>query len=295
MQLSELHIVPNLEKPIRFQEYAVGIFKTIPTKSGIKKAVKKEIIFIDDILATTSKYIVGGEKIELYQLTTENTFKRLKLDIEVLFEDDHLAIVYKPAGVLVSGNKFVTIANALTQNLTKSSKANAVKPQPIHRLDYPTSGVLLVGKTSTAILELSNLFKNKKITKTYFAVTVGKMNPKGNINLKIDHKEAITDYEVQESVPSNRFNFLNLVKLLPKTGRKHQLRIHLSSIKNQILGDKEHGDESLMLNGKGLYLHEYSLKFIHPFTKETVFVSKQLPKKFTKIFSNTPHLKTTSL
>ncbi len=295
MQLSELHIVPTLEKPIRFQEYAVGIFKTIPTKSGIKKAVKKEIIFIDGILATTSKYIVGREKIELYQLTTENTFKRLKLDIEVLFEDDDLAIVYKPAGVLVSGNKFVTIANALTQNLTKSSKANAVKPQPIHRLDYPTSGVLLVGKTSTAILELSNLFKNKKITKTYFAVTVGKMNSKGNINLKIDNKEAITDYEVQESVPSNRFDFLNLVKLLPKTGRKHQLRIHLSSIKNQILGDKEHGDESLMLNGKGLYLHAYSLKFIHPFTKETVFVSKQLPKKFTKIFSNTPHLKTTPL
>ncbi len=295
MQLSELYIVPTLEKPIRFQEYAVGIFKTIPTKSGIKKAVKKEIIFIDGILATTSKYIVGREKIELYQLTTENTFKRLKLDIEVLFEDDDLAIVYKPAGVLVSGNKFVTIANALTQNLIKSSKANAVKPQPIHRLDYPTSGVLLVGKTSTAILELSNLFKNKKITKTYFAVTVGKMNSKGNINLKIDNKEAITDYEVQESVPSNRFDFLNLVKLLPKTGRKHQLRIHLSSIKNQILGDKEHGDESLMLNGKGLYLHAYSLKFIHPFTKETVFVSKQLPKKFTKIFSNTPHLKTTSL
>lgn len=288
MQISEIHTVSILEKPIRFQEYAVGIFKTIPTKSGIKKAIKKELITIDGNLATTSKYIRGGEKIELYEIATENAFTRLKLDIEVLFEDDDLAIIYKPAGILVSGNKFVTIANALTQNLKKSSNPNAVKPQPVHRLDYPTSGVLLVGKTSTAIQELGYLFKAKKITKTYFAITVGNMNAAGNINSFIDTKEASTNYNVITSVNSKRFNFLNLVKLHPKTGRKHQLRIHLSSIGNQILGDKEYGDSSLILNGKGLYLHAYSLEFMHPFTKKHISVSKELPKKFSKIFTNLP-------
>ena len=141
MQLVETHIAQKLENPIRFQEYGVGIFDTNPTKSGIKKAIKKGLIFIDENLATTSKYISGGEKIELYQSEKSSTFERLKLDLEVLFEDAYLAIIYKPAGVLVSGNKFVTIANGLAQNLKKSNQFDAVKPQPIHRLDYPTSGL----------------------------------------------------------------------------------------------------------------------------------------------------------
>lgn len=284
MQLSETHIAKKLEKPIRFQEYGVGIFNTIPTKSAIKKAIKKELIFIDGIIATTSKFIFGGEKIELFESKKSSTFERLKLEIEVLFEDDYLAIIYKPAGITVSGNKFVTIANGLAQNLQKSNQTDAVKPQPIHRLDYPTSGLLLIGKTSTAILELGNLFKNKEINKTYFAITIGKMNPKGTINSPIDEKESITEYKVIQTVKSERFGFLNLVKLTPKTGRKHQLRKHLLAIGNPILGDKEYFLKGLILNGKGLYLHASLLEFVHPFTKEQILISKELPKKFTKIF-----------
>ncbi|MGJ8743070.1 RluA family pseudouridine synthase [Polaribacter sp.] len=280
------HLAKTQEKPIRFQEYAVGIFKTIPTKSGIKKAIKKGLIFIDGTLATTSKYISGGEKIELFYSEESSTFKRLELNLEVLFEDDYLAIVYKPAGILVSGNKFVTIANALTQNLTKSNLSDAVKPQPIHRLDYPTSGILLIGKTSAAITELGKLFKDKTIQKTYFAVTIGKMKTLGNIIFTVDEKKAHTDYKVLKTVTSERFEFLNLVKLQPKTGRKHQLRKHLLGIGNPILGDKEHFLEDKILNGKGLYLHAATLEFIHPFTNEKISVSKELPKKFTKIFPN---------
>ncbi|WP_373940897.1 pseudouridine synthase [Polaribacter sejongensis] len=220
MHISETHIVDKLEKPIRFQEYSVGIFNTIPTKSGIKKAIKKGLIFIDGSLATTSKYISGGEKIELFESENSSTFERLELDIKVLFEDETLAIVYKPAGILVSGNKFVTIANGLAQNLKKSTLADAVKPQPIHRLDYPTSGLLLVGKTSTAITALGKLFKEKKVQKTYFTVTIGKMNSEGTIKLPIDEKESETDFQVLQSVISERFEYLNLVKLSPKAGKK---------------------------------------------------------------------------
>ena len=285
MQLSETHIVEKLKKPIRFQEYAVGIFKTIPTKSGIKKAIKKQLIFIDGISATTSKYISGGEKIELFESDNSSTFERLQLDLEVLFEDDFFAVIYKPSGILVSGNKFVTIANGLAQNLKKSNQTDAVKPQPIHRLDYPTSGLLLVGKTSAAIQKLGELFKNKEIQKTYFAITIGKMNTDGVIKANVDDKKAYTNYEVLQSVISKRFNFLNLVKLSPKTGRKHQLRIHLLSIGNPILGDKEHFIEGKILIGKGLYLHASNLDFIHPFTNEKISITKELPKKFSKIFS----------
>tara|TARA_R110002072_G_scaffold223656_3_gene380659 strand:+ start:199 stop:1086 length:888 start_codon:yes stop_codon:yes gene_type:complete len=282
----ETHIAKKLETPIRFQEYGVGIFKTIPTKSGIKKAIKKELIFIDGMLATTSKYISGGEKIELFESEKSSTFERLKLDLEVLFEDDYLAIIYKPAGILVSGNKFVTIANGLAQNLKKSNQIDAVKPQPIHRLDYPTSGLLLIGKTSASIQQLGDLFKNKEIQKTYFAIAIGKMQTQGEIIFSVDEKEAFTKFEVLQTEKSERFEFLNLVKLSPKTGRKHQLRKHLLAIGNPIMGDKMYFLEDKILNGKGLYLHAASLEFVHPFTKEKIFISKELPKKFRKIFSD---------
>ncbi|AOW18861.1 RNA pseudouridine synthase [Polaribacter vadi] len=286
MNTIETHIAKKLETPIRFQKYGVGIFKTIPTKSGIKKAIKKELIFIDGILATTSKYISGGERIELFESEKSSTFERLKLDLQVLFEDDYLAIIYKPAGILVSGNKFVTIANGLTQNLKKSNQIDAVKPQPIHRLDYPTSGLLLIGKTSSSILQLGDLFKNKEIQKTYFATAIGKIQTQGEIIFSVDEKEAFTKFEVLQTEKSERFEFLNLVKLSPKTGRKHQLRKHLLAIGNPILGDKMYFLEDKILNGKGLYLHAGSLEFSHPFTKEKIKVSKELPKKFTKIFND---------
>ena len=232
MQLVETHIAEEQKKPIRFQEYGVGIFKTIATKSGLKKGIKKKIIFIDGVLATTSKYIFGGEKIELFNADNQPGIKELKLNLKILFEDDYLAIIFKPVGILVSGNKLVTIANGLTHNLKKSKQPDAVKPQPIHRLDYPTSGVLLIGKTSSSILALNKLFENKEIKKTYHAITIGKMNSKGYIKTDVDEKPATSNYNTIHTVKSKRFKYLNLVELLPETGRRHQLRNHLLSIGN---------------------------------------------------------------
>lgn len=284
LQIIETHIALHVEKPIRFQEYGVGVFKTIPTKSGIKKAIKKHLILIDDNPATTATFISGGEKIVLLEGNNQQKFNSLKLDLDVVFEDDFLAVIYKPAGIVVSGNKFVTIANALTQNLQKSKQLDAVKPQPIHRLDYPTSGVLLVGKTSEAILKLSELFQNKEIQKTYYAISIGKMEPSGLIHTPIDNKEALTAFKIISSVKSERFKYLNLVELSPKTGRKHQLRKHLLSLENPILGDKEYYLEDKILKGKGLYLHAASLEFVHPFTNASLKIQKELPNKFTFIF-----------
>ncbi|MBL4605133.1 MAG: RluA family pseudouridine synthase [Flavobacteriaceae bacterium] len=286
MKVLETHIVPIQKTSIRIQEYAVGIFKTVATKSAIKKAIKKELIFVNDLPTTTAKMIVGGEKIALLDSDEGKTQPKLILKLAVVYEDDYLAVIYKPAGILVSGNKFKTIDNALMQNLQKSSLSDAVRPRPVHRLDYPTTGLLLIGKTSSSILALNKLFEDKEIQKTYHAIAIGKMDVEGIISLPVDEKSSESFYKVLASVPSIRFEQLNVVELTPKTGRRHQLRKHLSGIGNPILGDQDYGMKDLILKGKGLYLHASILSFIHPFTKEKLIVKSELPKRFLKIFPN---------
>lgn len=215
---------------------------------------------------------------------TTGTETKLVFPLRVLFEDEHLAVVFKPAGILISGNSFKTIANALPQNIGRSLLPDAARPQPVHRLDYPTTGALLVGKTSRSIRALNKLFREKQIQKTYYAVTIGQMEAHGEITSAIDGKPSHTDYQIRGSVPSKRFGQLNLVELNPRTGRRHQLRKHLAGIGNPILGDQEYGSEPLILTGKGLYLHAYSLRFIHPFTGEEVCFEAGLPQRFEKLF-----------
>lgn len=202
-----------------------------------------------------------------------------------MFEDSYLAVIHKPAGILVSGNKFKTIANSLMQNLQASTLSDVTKPQPIHRLDYATTGILVIGKTSSSIYALNQMFEKKKIKKTYYAITIGEMNESGTIILEIDGKNSKTNYKLEESVLSKRFGKLNLVQLTPETGRRHQLRKHLYHINNPILGDKDYAIENQILKGKGLYLHAYSLEFIHPFTGQQIYIKDEIPKKFEKIFS----------
>jgi 23S rRNA pseudouridine1911/1915/1917 synthase len=284
LKILETHIVPHQKNPIRIQEYAVGIFKTVATKSAIKKAIKKELILVNDEPTSTAKIIIGEEKITLIDHGEKSTQKQLILKLSVLYEDDYLAVIEKPAGILVSGNKFKTIDNALQQNLQRSIQSDAVRPRPVHRLDYPTTGLLLIGKTSSSILALNQLFENKKIEKIYHAITIGKLEPEGRIQFEVDEKQSESIYKVIATVSSKRFSKLNLVKLSPKTGRRHQLRKHLSAIGNPILGDQEYGKEELILKGKGLYLHASRLDFIHPFTMEHLEINSPIPLKFKKIF-----------
>ncbi len=285
MNVLETHIAPPLQNPIRLSDYAVGIFNTIPSKAGIKKALKKGLILVNHQRGLSGLYIHGNETITLLQDTTLLK-KNIDLNLEVLWEDDYLAIIHKPAGILVSGNKAKTIANALAYNLKKSTCTDAVSPKPIHRLDFPTSGLLLIGKTATSIQTLGTLFQQKSIQKTYVAITTGVMNTSGTIQHAIDEKESISSYQKLASVPSEKFEFLNLVELSPHTGRRHQLRIHCAYIGNSILGDTEYGKQENTLKGKGLYLHAKKLAFVHPFTQAKIIVTKELPKKFNRIFNS---------
>lgn len=256
----------------------------MPTKSALKKAIKKQYITVNNLIATSATFIKGGESICLSIPEGVNPQKKLIFKLDVLFEDEYLALIHKPAGILVSGNGFKTIAHALPQNIQQSKLPDATLPQPVHRLDYATTGILLIGKTSISIRKLNKMFEDKEMSKTYYAITIGNMNQQGEIRSEVDGKESHSSYRVIQSVDSVRFGKLNLVQLNPQTGRRHQLRKHLASIGNPILGDKEYGIENLILKGKGLYLHAYSLQFIHPFTAEILHVVDELPLRFQKIF-----------
>ncbi len=283
----ETHIAIIKGEPERLQEYGIGIFSILETKSSLKKALKKNLITVNGTTATTGTFIFGGETIGFKHEKIVKSAKEFVFKLDIVYEDEFIAVINKPAGILVSGNSFKTITNALAKNLEASNQSDAVFPQPVHRLDYPTTGLLLIGKTSKSIRHLNNQFKNKDIHKTYVAVAIGEMSKKnGILDYSVDDKIAVSEFEVLNTVPSERFKYLNLVKLIPKTGRRHQLRKHLSTLGNPILGDKEYCPESLILKGKGLYLHAYSLEFIHPFSNEKMFIQQELPLKFSKIFGN---------
>ena len=284
--INETHTVPPLNSPIRMQEYGVGIFISAFTKSALKKALKKKYITVNEVIATTATFIKGGEEICLSIPKEIIPKNKLIFPLKVIFEDEYLAAIHKPAGILVSGNGFKTIANALEQNIKFSRLPDAVKPQPVHRLDYPTTGILLVGKTSSSIRALNKMFEDKEIKKTYHAIVIGQINHEGIIDTPIDNKKATSTYTKLNSVSSERFGQLHLMKLNPTTGRRHQLRKHLADHGNPILGDQKYGIQDLILYGKGMYLHAYSLEFIHPFTQTKMHLKDESLQRFEKIFNS---------
>lgn len=249
----------------------------------MKKAIDKGWVKVNGTVAQTATVLKGGEKIEL-RVPQQNR-PTIELNAEILYEDDFIAVVNKPAGIEVSGNKKRTLENALPSLLSSSSQKDALRfPQAAHRLDYATTGAILVAKTRKASVKLNKLFEAGKIEKRYVAVTIGEMKCDGLIESPIDGKHSSTEYSVVDTVVSERFDCLNLVDVKLNTGRRNQIRIHFSELGNPILGDKKYGKEGLVLSGKGLYLHARSLVFKHPFTDEQLVVETSLPKKYRKLF-----------
>lgn len=279
------HQVPTLLSPTRLSDYLIGIFPVVPSRKGIKKAIKKGWVVVDEEPGTTGRYLKGGEMITLRLPEPPASEKLPNISLNVIFEDDYLAVVEKPAGLLVSGNKWMTLTNALPGNLRPSSLTDALAhPQPVHRLDYPTSGLLIIGKTATALTELGAMLADRKIEKTYLAVCIGELPERGTINLPIEGKKAISHFEQLSRLNSKRFTYLNLVRLQLETGRRHQLRIHLASLSCPILGDATYGLPELILKGKGLYLQAQSLSFIHPKSFQQLSYSVEPPTKFSRLF-----------
>ena len=279
----QTHIVPEGITPARLSDYACGIFPTLLSRKSVKKAIKRGEVWIDGQPGTSGRWIHPGQHIELVDLE-QTPPKIFELAIEIIYEDEYLALINKPAGIPTSGNQFRTIQNALLHNLSLSNKKDALPwPVPVHRLDAPTSGLLLVAKTSSTRIHLGQQFEEKQIQKKYQAIVIGQSPEKGQINLSIEGKKANTIFERQQLVPSLKNEWLSLLNLYPKTGRTHQLRIHLSKSGYPILGDKLYGKEGLILRKKGLFLTSVELSFQHPATEKKMNIRIDAPRKFTTL------------
>lgn len=290
MILLSKHTITNITEPIRLLEYLIKNVDTIQSRNSAKKALKAKCIKLDGETAEGKMFVKNGQVIEHFQVQ-ETVSKVYEKQLDVVFEDEHLAIINKTAGLSVSGNYLRTVQNALPLNLKQSHELDAILPRPVHRLDNQTSGLLLVAKTQTAAIVLGKQFAEKLVTKSYNAIVIGNVEKDlFEIDLSIDNKSAISLVEVLCRSKSYRYGTLTLVKLNPLTGRTHQLRIHMSKIGHPILGDKLYTNEKDLFKGKGLFLSAVGIEFTHPYSKQICSYSINLPHKFMALLEREEYL-----
>lgn len=280
MIIRETHLVPAGITQVRLSDYARTAFEPLLSRKGISKAIKRGEFRINGEKAQSGDWVEAGQIIELLDLQ-QRVPKTYLLRLDVVFEDAFLAVINKPPGIEVSGNKFKTVENALAGSLTPSTEPDALPwPRPVHRLDYSTSGLLLVAKTSGAQRLLGQMFEECRIHKRYCAVVMGEVPMSGTVETPIADLPARSEYEPVRTVPSLRSGHVSLIHLFPTTGRTHQLRIHMASIGHPIVGDPKYGEAGNTLKGKGLFLAAIELRFPHPVTQQELSLSIEAPPKF---------------
>ncbi len=283
MAIIDSYIVTEEQSDQRLYDVAYTAFsRIIPSRKGIKKAIKRKCLLVDGAVGDSGWKLKSGQKIDLLA-DYSKVPKIYELEIPIIYEDEQVAVVNKPAGIIVSGNEYRTLYNALGYNLEKSTAIDALPyPTPCHRLDKATSGCVLVAKTKSAQIALGNQFAKKEIKKEYIAIVHGEVENEGTIDTPINGQEALTHFSVLEKAVSKSGEVFSFLSLQPQTGRTHQLRIHLSSLGHPILGDKLYGTEGNILLHKGLFL---CAKRIHATVDDKLIKCvTSTPNKFTRIW-----------
>ena len=260
------------------------------SRSRLKKLIEQGHALVNNSPAQPKQKLKLGDKIILYiSKPSGSKVEAEPIPLKIIYEDESMLAVNKPAGMVVHpapGHKRGTLVNALLNYCSDLSGIGGVeRPGIVHRLDKDTSGVVLVAKNEIAHRILANQFRTRKIRKTYLALVRGvvatasgiietpigrhKTNRKKMTANSDQGRQAETFYEVLETL--GHFSYL---RLFPKTGRTHQIRVHLASIHHPVLGDKLYGgiiaEPYLQIPRQALHAHR--LEIIHPISeKPSVF------------------------
>ncbi|MEQ8706465.1 MAG: RluA family pseudouridine synthase [Phaeodactylibacter sp.] len=281
MEAIEEHIVPPGVAPVRLSDYLHQVFETLPSRKGGKKAIQGGAVQVNGQPATTGVWVKPGMVISLIDLN-RNPPKPFPLGIPILYEDDFLAVVHKPPGLSVSGNHYRTLLNALVGQLAITPAEDALPwGMPVHRLDAPTSGPVVVAKTRRAQVLLGQAFEARTVRKVYQAIVCGRAPDSGTLDGDLDGKPALTTFQKLEECRSLNCEWLSWLELHLHTGRTHQIRRHLAHLGTPILGDDAYTPEDKpLLRKKGLFLSAVSIAFDHPCEQGKVKVEAPPPEKF---------------
>ncbi|MCX7701295.1 MAG: RluA family pseudouridine synthase [Gemmataceae bacterium] len=303
-------------EPLRLDQFLTQQLPDV-SRSLIRRAIDAQTVTVNGEPTKASYRVRTGDVIRVrLEQPAHGPPKPEDIPLDVIYEDDYLAVINKPAGMVVhpaKGNWSGTLVNALQFRFNQLSRVNGeYRPGIVHRLDRDTSGAILVAKEETTHRELALLFEQRRMFKEYLAITAGVLDrdsdyieaaiirhPSVREKMAIaddeedeDAKDACTFYEVVE-----RFRGFTYCRVLPKTGRTHQIRVHLASVGCPILADKAYGgrdrvtlsdlappgtvppeEDQVLLSRQALHAHR--IRFRHPRRQEWMEFTAPLPVDF---------------
>ncbi len=307
--------VPDIKKPERIDVYLTNHIENV-TRNKIQFAIKAGLVTVNNKQVKPNYIVKPFDEIFVIQPIDPRPeeIEPEEIPLDIIYEDEHLLVVNKPAGMVAHpayANYTGTLVNALLHHTKKLSNVNdKFRIGIVHRIDKDTSGLLLVAKDNFTHFKLAEQFSKHTIEREYHAICWGKFsNPKGQISFKIarsksdrkkftisqtEGKDAITFYEVIEE-----FEFASLIKLKLKTGRTHQIRVHLSGIGKPVFGDRTYGGDKIVFGSelpdmkarinnllnimKRQALHAKTIGFLHPITKIFMRFDSDLPDDFKEL------------
>ena len=287
MRRIEIKVTPKLR---RLDQFLASKIKSL-SRSQIKKLIEGKFIRVNNRLADPSYKPARGDVITVeVPAPTPAEVRTENIPLRIIYEDKEILVVDKEAGMVTHptlDHPSGTLVNALLHHFKNIPQAGeSLRPGIVHRLDKGTSGLLVVAKTEKALEFLKRQFKERSVVKKYICLVQGRLERSiGTIDAPIVRhpvnrkkftvsdggREAVTNYRLTGRY-GDRFS---LLEVEPKTGRTHQIRVHMSHIGHPIVGDRLYGGKPI---GSRQFLHASYLEFTHPKTEERVHFESILPQ-----------------